>query len=263
VRGALGNHRDHPPARSGLICVLAAAAVAAAVLASTAGAAHVEGPFGHGDEEVWLVLPLGTARSIVVVAHGWKSSPPKYDSWVRQFGPWMTHLTTHGNAVIFPRYQLGHRNDVPGRGRAAAFRTGVAVGLKRLGLQGLPVVVAGYSFGGSLAMSYAADAVQWGLPRPKAVDSIFPAGPIRHVPFTHVAGSTRVLLEVGDRDTVAGTYGAKAFWHLLRGHSRKQYEVVHSHGRFVATHPAPKLYSKAARAAFWAPLDRLIALSRR
>ena len=110
-------------------------------------------------------------------------------------------------------------------------------------------------------MAYAANASSWGLPQPRSVDAIFPAGPVRGVPFNHVPGSVRVLLQVGDRDQIAGTVGAREFWHLLRGHRRKHYEVVHSHGSFVATHAAPKDISLRARRAFWAPLDRLIALS--
>src|SRR6266702_2898025 len=96
-------------------------------------------------------------------------------------------VTAHGSAVIFPRYQWGH-NDTPGPARATAFRRGVREGLRRIQPHGLPVVVVGYSFGGALAMAYGADAPSWRLRPPRAVDSIFPAGPIRGVPFHHVPG---------------------------------------------------------------------------
>jgi dienelactone hydrolase len=239
-----------------------AAGVAALVLASAAaGAQRIEGPFGGGDDQVWVVPAHGTPRDVVVFAHGWEVKRPVGDSWVRQYGPWLHHLASQGSSVIFPRYQYGG-NDVPGQARALAFRRGVRLGLRKLGAHGLPVVVIGYSFGGSLAMAYAADSARWGLPRPAAVDSVFPAGPLRNVPFDHVAGAERILLQVGDRDTVAGTSGARAFWHRLRGHRRKAYEVVRSHGRFIAQHQAPRLSSLAARHAFWAPLDHLIAVSR-
>lgn len=211
---------------------------------------------------MWVLAAHGTARDVVVFAHGWEVKRPVANSWVRQFGPWLRHLASGGSAVIFPRYQYGS-NDVPGPARALAFRRGVRLGLRKLGVSGLPVVVVGYSFGGSLAMAYAADFARWGLPLPAAVDSIFPAGPIRGVPFDHVAGRERLRFQVGDRDQIAGASGAKAFWHRLRGHRRKAYAVVHSHGRFVADHAAPKLSSLAARHAFWAPLDRLIASSRK
>jgi pimeloyl-ACP methyl ester carboxylesterase len=238
------------------------ACLAAVVLASATAAGRIEGPFGHGDDQVWIMPAHGPPRDVVVFAHGWEAERPVGNSWARQFRPWLRHLAARGSAVIFPRYQYGSK-DVPGPARARAFRRGVRLGLRKLGAHGLPVVVAGYSFGGSLAMAYAADSARWSLPRPSAVDAIFPAGPVRRVPFDHVARRERVLLQVGDRDDVAGTSGAKAFWHRLRGHPRKAYRVVHSHGRFVADHAAPKLSSRPARHAFWAPLDRLIAVSTR
>jgi acetyl esterase/lipase len=238
--------------------VACAALLGALVLASGASAGRIDGPFGAGDDQVWVLRPQETPTSIVVFAHGWKTGPPIGKSWVRQFGPWLRHLTAHGCAVIFPRYQYGSK-DMPGPARAVAFRRGVRLGLRKLGVRGIPVVVAGYSFGGSLAMAYGADSQRWHLPQPAAVDSIFPASPIRRLPFDHVAASERVLFQVGDRDTVAGTSGARAFWHRLRGHRRKTYEVVHSFGTFVADHEAPKLSSPRARKVFWAPLDGLLA----
>lgn len=225
---------------------------------------RVEGPFGSGAGQVWVIRPPGRVRSVVVFAHGWKTAPPSpARSWVGQFLPWLDHLVARGSAVVFPRYQLGI-GDVAGPPRAAAYRQGVRLGLEHVDAPRVPVVVAGYSYGASLAFAYAADARRWGLPVPRAVDCVFPAGPAAGVPLARIPDGVRVLLQVGDRDGEAGRGGADALWRLLAGHpaSRKRFEIVRSGPGLVADHAAPKLATPQARTAFWAPLDALVAAAR-
>jgi len=220
---------------------------------------RIEGPFGTGADAVWLLRPRGAARSIVVFAHGWKLAPPsRSHPWVGQFRPWLDHLLARGSAVIFPRYQLG--GDETGPARVISFRRGLVEGFARLGLPSLPVVVTGYSYGGSLAFYYAANARRWGLPVPKAVVSVFPAGLISGVPLPALPASVCVLLQIGDRDTEAGRAGAEAFWAWLAPHpaSRKRFQIVRSGPSLTAAHAAPKLSTPGARRAFWIPLDRLV-----
>ena len=228
----------------------------------TAGAARVEGPFGRGAAQVWLVLPSGRPHRIVVFGHGWKSARPVPQlAWVDQFRPWLDHLAARGDVVVFPRYQLG-ADDSPGGARIAAYRRGLTTAFEHLSGLHVPVVVAGYSFGASLAFYFAADARRWGLPQPAAVDAVFPAGPIGAVPSSALRRNVRVLIQVGDRDTVAGSAGASSFRAWLGTHALR-YRVVHSSGSFVATHAAPKETRAAARRAFWQPLDTLIAAAGR
>ncbi|HXY16935.1 MAG TPA: hypothetical protein VEH79_02045 [Gaiellaceae bacterium] len=235
-----------------------------AAAASRGPAPRLEGPFGEGDAEVWLLRPRGAPRSIVVFGHGWKLFPPSPSRpWVGQFRPWLDHLVERGSAVVFPRYQLGTGDD-QGVDRLDAYKRGLALGLSRLGAGRLPIVAVGYSFGASLALYYAADARRWHLPEPAAVDGVFPAGLIAGAPFAGLPNRTRVVFQVGDRDAEAGAGGALAFWARLASHpaARKRYEVVRSHGGFVADHAAPKGSSSAARVAFWAPLDALVSAAR-
>ena len=237
----------------------------AALSSSTALGARIEGPFGRGSAQVWLLRPSGPPRSVVVFGHGWKVAPPSPAyPWVRQFLPWLDHLVAEGNAVIFPRYQLG-LGEGSGPELVYAFRRGLATGFARLGERRLPVVAVGYSYGASLALTYAANARRWHLPQPAAVDAVFPAGPIPGAPLPPLLRFVRVLIQVGDQDTEAGNGGAEAFWAWLSGHPApaKRYELVRSHPGFAATHAAPKEATAAARAAFWAPLDGLIAVARR
>ena len=128
----------------------------------------------------------------------------------------------------------------------------------------MPFVAFGYSFGASLAFYYAANARAWHLPVPRAVQATFPAGMISGAQLPALDPSVRVLIQVGDADTEAGSAGADAFWNWLSSHppALKSYVVVHSSPQLAATHAAPKATSPAARRAFWAPLDRLIALAR-
>jgi hypothetical protein len=245
--------------------VTAGARVGASVAAlALAAPPSILGPFGRGADAVWLLRPRGPVRSVVVFGHGWKLAPPSATApWVGQFRPWLDHLVAAGNAVVFPRYQLGVR-DAPGASVAASFRRGLHTGFAHLHAGPVPVVAAGYSYGASLALAYAANAARWRLPPVAAVDAVFPAGPIPGVPLPPLPRSVRVLVEVGDEDAVAGSAGADAFWRWLRTHprTRKTYRVVRSTRTFRATHAAPKSPAPAARRSFWYPLDALVADAR-
>ncbi len=240
---------------------VALAGMFAAAALAAAPAPAVEGPFGSGASSVWILRPAGKIRSIVVFGHGWKAAPPSAAApWVRQFAPWFAHLVTHGSAVVFPRYQLGGED--PSATQVEAFRQGVAEGLARLHADA-PIVAVGYSLGATLAVYYAADAARWALPPPKAFDAIFPAGLLRGAPLDRLGHGVSVLVQVGDRDTAAGGPGAAPIWSWLAGHARRRYDLVRSHGTFFAVHAAPKQATAAARRAFWAPLDALIAAATR
>ncbi len=250
------------------LAALAATVAACALIpggAQAVGGSSLEGPFGTGAAAVWILRPKTTIRNIVVFGHGWKSRPPQTrDEWVSQFRPWLDHLVSRGSAVVFPEYQLG-RGDSAGSPRVRSFRQGLEIGFARLARPLPPVVVVGYSFGGSLAFNYAASARSWRLPAPAAVDSVFPAGPIVGVPLPRLPATTRVLIQVGDRDTVAGSGGARAFLRWLDGHppARVRLEVVRSSASLLVDHAAPKSTTPAARSVFWGPLDRLIDRVRR
>lgn len=228
------------------------------------GADRIAGPYGRGASEVWVVVPDRPVRSVVVFGHGWKLAPPSPAySWVGQFRPWLDHLAAGGSAAIFPRYQLGV-GDPQDATRVLDFATGIHTGYALLGRPKVPVVAVGYSFGASLAFYYGANAAGWRLPLPSAVQAVFPSGMIPGAPLPTLNRSVRVLIQVGDADTEAGSEGADAFWSWLSTHpsSRKRYQIVRSSPRLTATHAAPKSAGAAAQRAFWAPLDALIAQAR-
>ena len=245
--------------------VLASATVAGTPLA--AGDGHgdrLAGPYGRGAAAVWLVLPDSPLRSVVVFGHGWKlTSPSPGHPWVDQFRPWLNHLAAGGSAVIFPNYQAtgADAGDVT---RVQDYEAAIQTGYVRLGRPKVPFIAFGYSFGASLAFYYGANARSWRVPVPRAVQATFPAGMIAGASLPVLDPSVRVLIQVGDADTEAGSAGANAFWTWLANHPAplKRYEVIHSSPQLAATHAAPKATSPAAQRAFWAPLDQLIALAR-
>jgi predicted esterase len=222
------------------------------------------GPFGSGADAAWLLEPSTRPTSVVVFLHGWKLAPPSPSyPWVGQFRPWLDHLVSGGSVVLFAAYQRG--GDAQGPVRVESLRHGLEQGFRHLPRLRLPVIVAGYSYGASLAFYYAALAGRWHLPAVGAVDSIFPAEPIPGAALPPLSRSVRVLIQVGDRDSVAGRGGAEAFWSWLAtppGLSR-QLVVVHSSPGFEALHASPKLSTPQARRAFWTPLDGLIDAARR
>lgn len=244
---------------------LAVILVAAACSSSRSQRAAWEGPFGKrlGDL-VYVARPSGSIRSVVVFGHGWSDyTPVKYRKW-------FDHLVADGNAIIYPRYQATDSFAEWNSGdriRSGWFR-GIRTGFAHLGGSDVPVVAAGYSAGATLAYLYATRAAAMGLPVPRTVNVIFPGGTVEFIPNAgHVQPfplKTRVLIQVGDRDTVVGTDGGDVIWRSLRAAraANKRYEVVHSSGDFVAEHGAPQMTSKEARRAFWAPLDASIAAAR-
>jgi hypothetical protein len=259
-----GGRRPRYRLSARIIPTLLAACTLLAAAAPAGAATRIEGPFGSGAAQVWLLRPAGPIRGVVVFVHGWKSLPPRSrDEWPREFLPWLTHLTREGEAVVFPRYQPGRGYDT-GPAIVDAFRRGLVTGFARLGEPDVPVVACGYSFGGSLVFYVAAAAERWGLAVPRAIDSVFPAATIPGTEKPRIPAAVHVLLQVGDRDVVAGSYGADVYWRLLvrLHHVRRAFSRVRSAPGFSATHAAPRSSAPAARRAFWLPLDRLISSSR-
>jgi alpha-beta hydrolase superfamily lysophospholipase len=245
--------------RGAALASAAALVLASGAAATSDGACTLSGPLGKGASQVWLLIPDGEPRSVVVYAHGWTATSPH--DWHRAR---MDHLCARGSAVVFPRYQRGGYDDTfPGS--VAPFRAGLAAAFARLDRPRLPVVASGFSFGATLVFYYAANAGRWGLPVPGGVYSIFPTGPIPGVRLGPLPRTARYVVLAGDRDEVVGRAGADAFWQRLARHpaARKQYRLVRSGAGLLASHEAPKETSSLALRTFWAPLDALVGRVRR
>jgi pimeloyl-ACP methyl ester carboxylesterase len=241
--------------------LLLVAALALTLLTSAATAQVKDDVVGNldvgaaGASGAWL-LESGQPTAIVVFLHGWR------DVGTQSYLPWLDYLALNGTAVIFPRYQSTAGGDPAAT--LPAMRAGITAGLKALRNPDLPVTVVGYDYGARLAFYYAANARRWGLPVPYAVDSVFPTKSPAGMPaLPAIPASSRVLLQVGADDTVAGRAGAADLWRGLAGHSaaRKRYRVVASTPALHADHRAPLVYSAASQATFWPSLDALLVQS--
>lgn len=218
----------------------------------------IGGPFGSGRGQVWLLRPSGAPKSAVLFAHGWTAVEPT--DWHRfRFD----RLCARGSLVLFPRYQVDGL-DTWQQG-VDGFRQGVRLGFDELGRVDVPVVAAGFSFGGALVNYYAGNAKRWGVPVPRSVLGIFPTTRVPGRSAGAPPKSVRFVLLAGDRDEVVGTAGARDFLTWLRRHpaARKTYRLIRSNAALTASHEAPKEMSPAATRAFWAPIDALVTAARR
>lgn len=214
----------------------------------------LEGSVGKGTHQVWLFEPRGRKpRALVVFIHGRGDAREDTPYYHR---PWLRHLASRGNAVLYPRYET-----VPGDSRALRFLYDALPPAAAKLPKGLPVVLIGYSRGGGLAVDYSALAPAIGTPR--AVFAVFPILLDPRLHLRSIRPSVRFLFLVGDRDTQVGASGAQDLLRqlLAAGYPRKllRAELVRSRGDFQATHLSVLENSPGARRAFWLRADRLIA----
>lgn len=209
---------------------------------------------------VWTFLPAGRPKRLVIFFHG-QGGPT--EATPQNHRPWIDHLVGRGAAVIYPRYEIDYSAAVIDPAVA-----GVQRASRRLGLTGVPVLALGYSRGAALAVEYAAVAARRGVPVPDAVEPVNPVPygeTARIVDLKPIRPKTLVAVLVSDKDPHA-VDGSTMLLHRLRdaGFPANQIElnVAHSHGSFVADHLAPLSAQPAARAAYWAPTDALLAVLR-
>jgi hypothetical protein len=220
---------------------------------------------GAGSGETWIFLPEEPPVCTLTFIHDdGDVSPAHYTSWLDYT------VLRHHCAVVFPRYQVAaHATNAH---NLSGLRAGVAAGLAfvrktSFGLDrdrsfgSLPAIVAGFGSGGTLAFTLAARAHGWGLPSPVAVDTVFPiVNASAPLPGQKLGSHVHVLVQVGDRDRVAGAASAAAVRQyvsaLPAGLARIQ--VVRSTAELTASHTAPLRADTAAQNAFWGPLDALI-----
>jgi dienelactone hydrolase len=216
----------------------------------------MDGPFGAGRGQVWLLRPGGDPESIVLFGHGWTAVEPT--DWHR---PRLDHLCAGGSLVVFPRYQVDaldtFENGVDG------FRDGVRTAFAELDGVDVPLVAVGYSFGGALVSYYAGHTTDWDVPVPESVLSIFPTTRVPGKPAGTPPASVEFVLLAGDQDEVVGTAGAHDFRSWLESNGRMaEYRLVRSTDTLTASHEALKQTNAASTETFWAPIDELIADAR-
>jgi acetyl esterase/lipase len=231
------------------------------------GAAAPAGPIpvvshtvGSGADTTWVIAPgRGDPISVVVFLHGLgdqKETTPFHHR------PWLDHLARSGSYVLYPRYEL-QPGGPQGLKHAAV---GMLAALDEVDPdRKLPLVLAGYSRGGGMAVELAALAPSVGL-APKAVFGVLPADMDVSLDYGAIAPSTRILFLVGDMDTVVGDVGARRLTDRLLAAgfppASVRTQVVRSPLGFEATHLSVLSDANAARRAYWLPLDLVVAAAR-
>jgi acetyl esterase/lipase len=166
---------------------------------------------GSGERGYFIFAPDGpSAKSapVVVFLHGFMETEPGL------YGAWIMHLVRRGNIVIYPRFQAFGTlprsylpNAVGAAKDAIAYlkeSDGVTPDVEKF-------AIVGHSCGGLLAGSFAAVAVENGLPTPRAVMCVEPG---RHevfpiADFAKIPSETLLITVAGDRDLVTGQTDAR------------------------------------------------------
>ena len=218
---------------------------------------------GRGARGAAIVRPAGAAgpQPVVVFMHGWGLTGPD------AYGRWIRHLARRGNTVIVPRYQVDAAAD-PSTVRAAAI-AGIRRALRRVRPAPRTLVVAGHSAGAALAADYAATAASERLPVPVAVYAVYPGRRILGYPAgipeadpASIPANTRLLVLAGARDAVVGELPARQLVSRAASVRHDRRHLLRITGA-AADHLAPLRAGRAARRAFWRPLDRLVDRARR
>ena len=216
----------------------------------------VETSVGSGADRVWIFRPAhGKPKHVVLFVHGLGD---QLETTPFHHRPWLEHLAAEGNAVLYPRFEL-HPFEAGGLRHLV---NGAHLGWRQLHTNA-PVLAIGYSRGGRLVMDYAA--VARGVdPVPRTVLSVFPSGLMDTLQdLRTIRKGTKVVLLAGDRDQTVGTHGVSQLVTQLAAsgfpYGDLTYQLVRSHGSFVATHLSVLDDSPAAQAAYWARADLLLA----
>lgn len=220
---------------------------------------------GNGANEEWIFVPGEPPVCELVFLHDEGDLSPA------AYSPWLSHVAVGDHCVVvYPRYE--GRAGASTASDLRAIRVALAeahsfLKTSTFGTQGeraaadLPFVAGGFGTGATLAIMLAADGARFGAPRAVALDVVFPVTTrTMPLPSRRLQTSVRVLMQLGDRDRVAGKASARAVRQYLSTQpaSHRQIVVVRSGGAFAAVHEAPLGQSAAAQLTFWQPLDVLL-----
>jgi predicted esterase len=219
-----------------------------------AAAPFVVHSYGSGAARAWVFAPP-KPKLIVLFVHGLggrRETTPYYHR------PWLAHLAQEGYEVVYPAYEAYPLQN----GAMKHLLQGLANALPHVAT-GVPVAAIGYSRGGRLVADYASISSVTGLV-PARILSVFPAGtmdpPLKLQPLD---GRTKVLILAGDGDGTVANVGANQLITQLAiagfPYGDVHFEVVRSHGFFIADHLSVLSDSPGARHAFWDRADRFFA----
>lgn len=188
---------------------------------------------------------------LVVFLHGFSAIDPV------AYGAWIDDIVRSGAVVVYPVYQTSLLD---------LYQTDNAIASVQLALVELRngpyppidtdrVVYAGHSAGGGLSLNLAAESARGVLPKPWAVMAVEPANNLDPAapgePDAHgwvrdwrsIPASTRLVIVVGDQDTIVNDEAAYLAWERTTQVSERRYVTLRSRtDRFpplLASHLTP------------------------
>ncbi len=219
--------------RAAAIAAVAAAMVVIAIVLLTRGddadASHERFVVGSGTQAAVVLRPHDArpGRPVVLFLHGWTANVPR--------------------AYAAPRARGGAgRTGAPARARSRDRRRALRRRLAVIGLRRERRAPAG-------------------LPRPVAVDAVYPGrdlGPglfLGGPPLSRIAAGARLLVLASPTDRVVGTQTARS---IVAGATQVRAELRTIRDPVLGEHNASMGGSEPVRQTFWAPLDRLLRAAR-
>jgi dienelactone hydrolase len=232
------------------------------LLAGCGGATHSQSPpaftvhaYGTGATRTWVFAPAAPPKLVVVFVHGLGGQAETTPALHR---PWLAHLAREGYEVVYPAYEATPLQ----RFAMKHLVEGVANAAPHVA-HDIPVAAIGYSRGGRLVVDFASISSVTGLV-PRRIFSVYPAGTMdAPLDLAPLDGHAKVLIVAGDADRTVANTGANQLVAQLAiagfPYHDVHFEVIRSHGFFVADHMSVFDDSPAAQKALWARADRFFA----
>jgi hypothetical protein len=167
--------------------------------------------YGYGGNRYWIFEPYGPkpeSAPLIVFIHGFTALHPIC------YREWIHHIVKRGNIVVYPRYQKGFYRGFNEFNSNALNAVKDAIEELQSGGHVTPdldkFAITGHSLGGGLTANMAAQALDEGLPVPKAIMPVQPfVFYVEGVDFATIPAETLMLVVVGENDTVVGNRSGK------------------------------------------------------
>jgi len=203
--------------------------------------------YGYGGNRYWIFepyCPKPKSAPVIVFIHGFAALHP-----ITYYG-WIHHLVKRGNIVVFPRYQKGFFRGFDEYNSNAI--NAVKDAIEELQTAGHvkpdldKFAITGHSLGGGLTANMASQALDLGLPAPKAVMPVQPAILYEgENDFSSIPAETLMIVIVGENDTWVGNESGKIIFNeaINIPLSNKDFiiQVTDTYGKpdIIADHFAP------------------------
>ena len=177
--------------------------------------AVISNRYNWGAHQYWIFEPddpKPETAPLIVFNHGWSAKFPII------YKEWIYHIVKKGNIVVYPRYQrgmyIGFKNFYSNAIQAVKDALVELENGDHVRPELDKFAIVGHSLGGGFTAYMAADAVDAGLPIPKAIMPVQPAVLFgNNVDLSKIPNETLILVIVGENDTVVGNDSGKIIFY--------------------------------------------------